>query len=347
MSTPPPASGSDHHPRPSAELGWRVRIAGMGVYLPQRRVDSAEVEARAGLPAGWSLAHSGVATRHWAGEGEHASAMGAEAALRACASAGVEPASLDLILSATGSVERAIPDGGPLLQHAMGLGRSGIPSLSVHATCLGFLAAFEIAAERIHHGRIDRALIVSSEIASVALDFTAPETCTLFGDGAAACVLERSPPGDPACIHRVAWITHGADHELTTVRGCGTARHPNAPGTVAADALFQMDGRATLRRAARLGPALLARIGMADTRGGLHWVAPHQTSRAGMDVVRAMGFDGAAVIDILEHTGNCIAASIPLALAHGIADGRVRRGERGLLIGTGAGLSAAAIVMTY
>jgi 3-oxoacyl-[acyl-carrier-protein] synthase-3 len=344
-----PARQERPHPRPAPDLDWHVRIAGTATCLPRRRVDSAEVEARAGLPIGWARAHSGVAARHWAAPDETASWMGAQAARRACAVAGIEPASLDLIISASGSVERAIPDGGPLLQHALGLGRSGIPSMSVHATCLSFLAGFEIAAERIHQGRIDRALVVSSEIASVALDFAAPETCTLFGDGSAACVLERADAASPSRVHRIAWITHGADHELTTVRGCGTLRHPNAADADPADALFSMQGRATLRRATRLAPALLSRLGLdaRDARGALRWIAPHQTSRAGMEFVSEMGFDGAAVVDILETTGNCIAASIPMALDRGIVDGRIRRGERGLLIGTGAGLSAAAIALTY
>lgn len=344
-----PSLDRDAPPRPPpAGLDWQVRIAGTGSYLPRRRVDSAEVEARAGLTPGWALRHSGVASRHWAAADERASWMGARAGLRACEAAGVDPASLDLILNASGSVERAIPDGGPLLQHEMGLGDSGIPSLSVHSTCLSFLAAFEVAAERIHHGRIARALVVSSEVASVALDFGSPETCTLFGDGAAACVLERAHGDDPARVHRVGWITHGAHHDLATVRGCGTSRHPNAADADPRHALFHMDGRATLRRASRLAPALFAGVGLAGGESdGLRWIAPHQTSRAGMDVIAGMDLGGAAVIDILATTGNCIAASIPLALDRGIADGRIRRGERGMLVGTGAGLSAAAIVMTY
>ncbi|WP_166636781.1 3-oxoacyl-[acyl-carrier-protein] synthase III C-terminal domain-containing protein [Cognatilysobacter terrigena] len=334
--------------RPNFDLGWQVRIAGTGTYLPRRRVESAEIEARVGVPSGWACMNSGVAVRHWASPDETASWMGAQAALRACAAAGVEPESVDLIVGASGSVERAIPDGAPLLQNALGLGRSGIPSFSVHATCLSFLAAFELAAERIHGGRIRRALVVSSEIASVALDFNAPEACTLFGDGAAACVLERSGDDDTGRVHRVEWITHGADLELTTVRGCGTFRHPNAADADPLDALFRMQGRATLRRASRLAPKLLERLGLdADARRALRWVVPHQTSRAGMNIVASMGFGDGAVVDILRETGNCIAASIPMALSRGIADGRIRRGDRGMLIGTGAGLSAAAIVMTY
>lgn len=339
---------ADAPPRVTAILDWPVRVAGIGRYLPRRRVPSSEIEARAGLPEGWSLAHSGVAFRHWAGPDERASWMGAQAALAACREAGVDPAGVDLILNASGSVERAIPDGGPLIQQAMGLGQSGIPSFSVHATCLSFLAALEIAAERLHQGRIDRALVVSSEIASVALDFDTPEVCTLFGDGAVAWLLERTPPGDASAIHRIAWLTNGLHHDLTTVRGCGSFRHPHSADTLHGDALFQMEGRATLRQATRLAPRMLAMLGMdAAERERVRWIAPHQASRAGLAFVPRLGFAHAQVLDTLADTGNCIAASIPLAVEHGVRTGRVRRGDLGLLVGTGAGLSAAAVLMTY
>jgi 3-oxoacyl-[acyl-carrier-protein] synthase-3 len=329
-------------------LGWRVRISGIGRYMPRRRVASAELEAHAGLPAGWSLAHSGVAFRHWADSDERASVMGAAAAREACVQAGVEPGDMDLILNASGSTERAIPDGGPLLQRELGLGNSGIPSFSVHATCLSFIAAFELAAERIHHGRIDRALVVSSEIASVALDFDQPEVGMLFGDGAAAVVLERSPEGSGSEIHRVAWLTTGVGADLTTVRGCGTFRHPHAAETLHGDALFQMQGPRTLKRAIQLAPRLLQRLALDEqTIRRVRWIASHQASRAGLEFVGRMGFDNATIVSTLAHTGNCIAASIPLTIEQGVRDGQIRRGDLGLLIGTGAGLSAAAMLMTY
>ncbi len=331
-----------------SDLDWRVRLSGVGRYLPRRRVASAEIEARIGLPAGWSLEHSGVAFRHWADRDERASWMGAQAARAACAQAGVEPGDVDLILNASGSVERAIPDGGPLLQHELGLGASGIPSFSVHATCLSFLAALELAAERIHHGRIDRALVVSSEIASVGLDFDSAEVCTLFGDGAAAAVLERAPAASASAIHRVAWLTTGEDAELTTVRGGGSFRHPHSTDTVHADALFQMQGSRTLKRVIRLVPRLLQELGIdEELRRRVRWVASHQASRAGLEYLARLGFDNAVLVSTLEQTGNCIAASIPLTIEQGVREGRIARGDLGLLIGTGAGLSAAAMLMTY
>lgn len=330
------------------EQGWRVQVAGIGRYLPRRCVASAEVEALAGLPEGWALAHSGVAFRHWSDGEERASVMGAAAAREACTHAGLRPGDMDLILNASGTAERTIPDGGPLLQRELGLGASGIPAFSVHATCLSFIAAVEIAAERIQQGRIERALVVSSDIASIGLDFRNAEVCTLFGDGAAAVVLVRAPEGSRSAIHRVAWLTMGDEADLTTVRGGGTFRHPHSPLTVHEDGLFQMQGQRTLLRALRMLPQLLHRLGMDDDlRQQVRWVACHQASRAGLEHAARVGFDNAVIVNTLERMGNCIAASIPLTLEQGVREGAIRRGDLGLLIGTGAGLSAAAILMTY
>lgn len=335
-------------PGAARELQWRVRITGCGRYLPERRVASAEIESRAGVPPGWSWSNSGVAFRHWAAAQERASSMGAAAARDACAQAGIGPGDVDVIINASGSVERAIPDGGPLLQEALGLGTSGIPSFSVHATCLSFVAAFEIACERIQTGRIDRALVVSSEIASVALDFDNPEVCTLFGDGAAAVVVERASPADSSRVHRVAWRTMGRDADLTTLRGCGTFRHPHSSETTHADALFQMQGPRTLKRAIQLVPGLLEDLGLdAASRREIRWIASHQASRAALSYLGTLGFDNAGIVNTLANTGNCIAASIPLAFEQGVRDGTIVRGERGLLVGTGAGLSVAGMLMTY
>ena len=110
-----------------------LKIIGLGRYLPERIVPSAEVEALCGLPPGWIERRSGVRERHWATT-ETSSYMGAQAAREAVAQAGLALSDIDLILNASGTPEQAIPDGGPLIQRQLGLGGSGIPCLSVHNT---------------------------------------------------------------------------------------------------------------------------------------------------------------------------------------------------------------------
>jgi len=127
-------------------------------------------------------------------------------------------------------------------------------------------------------------------------------------------------------------------------------RSANDPATSAEMNMFHMDGAAVFRRAARLiGPFLdqfFARAGW--SRADLDAVIPHQASGHGVDLVRTrLGFRPEQVVANLAERGNCIAASIPLALAEAVAAGRIRRGQRLLLVGTGAGLTIGAIGLIY
>jgi len=143
-----PAIGRDQvtfQPTRCRDLGLRVRIVGTGNYVPERVVTNEEVTARGGGGFEASTVRSGVAERRFAAPGERASTMAAHASRAALEAAGVPPESLWMIVNASGTNEQAIPDGGPLLQAALGLGGSGIRSVSVHATCLSFLVGLEMA----------------------------------------------------------------------------------------------------------------------------------------------------------------------------------------------------------
>src|SRR5688572_7446931 len=133
------------------DTGFRIKIAGMGRYLPERIVTNEELEALCDLPRGWIEKHNGVCERRWI-NGETSSYMGAQAAREALDKAGMQLGDIDLILNASGTPEQVIPDTGALIQRQLGLGESGIPSMSIHATCLSFVAALDMSASLITSG---------------------------------------------------------------------------------------------------------------------------------------------------------------------------------------------------
>lgn len=325
-----------------------IRIAGMGRYLPERVVPSSEVETLCGLRPGWIERRSGVRERRWA-SGETSSYMGAQAAREAIAEAGLQPADIDLILNASGTPEQAIPDGGPLLQRQLGLGASGVACMSVHATCLSFLAALDVAASLLAAGRYSRILIVSSELASVGINVKEPESASLMGDAAAAAVVTAAPPGSPACLQAVRLETYGEGAYLTAIAGGGTRKHPNDPATRPEDNLFHMDGPQVLRMAIRYAPAFLERLrpGLSTGLGEVSLVTPHQPSLMGLKAMQAFGWPEDKIVMTLDWLGNCVAASIPCTLYEAIKRGRLQRGQQVLLVGTGAGLSIGGAVLTY
>ncbi|MEP7357262.1 MAG: 3-oxoacyl-[acyl-carrier-protein] synthase III C-terminal domain-containing protein [Anaerolineales bacterium] len=325
-----------------------LKIIGVGRYLPARVVGSAEVEALCGLPAGWIERRSGVRERRWVDD-ETSSQMGAQAAREAVAEAGLELSDLSLIINASGTTEQTIPDGGPLIQRQLGLGSSGIPCLTVHATCLSFLVALDLSANLLATGRYENILIVSSEIGSVGINLKEPESASLLGDAAAAVVVTRTPEGESAGLHAARLETYGDGADMTAVRGGGSSRHPNNPATKPEDNLFHMNGPQVLRMALRYSGAFLEKLrpGLSTGLAPLKLVVPHQPSLMGLKAMEMFGWPAGQIVKTLDHLGNCVAASIPCTLYEAVRQGRLQRGDQVLLVGTGAGLSLGGVILTY
>lgn len=326
-----------------------IQIAGLGRYLPPKIIPSSHLEQLCHLQPGWVERMSGVKTRHWAADEETNASMGAAAAREAIAQAGLQPQDIDLILNASGSQEQAIPDGGPLLQRALGLEESGIPCFSIHSTCLSFINALQVGASLIMMGSHQHVLVCTSEIASRALNFNEPESASLLGDAAAAVVLRRAPAGSSAQFLAYKFSTYGEGAYLTAVNGGGTRKHPNRPGTVPTDNLFTMDGPQVLRRVMRHSPAFLEQLrpGLSTGLGSINMVVPHQASLIGIKMLRLFRWPEEKIATTIEWMGNCIAASVPATLYDAVQKGQIQRGDEVLLVGSGAGLSLGGIILRF
>jgi 3-oxoacyl-[acyl-carrier-protein] synthase-3 len=324
-----------------------MKLYGMGRYLPSRIVSNDEIAQGLTLSPEDLLRKSGVLRRHRADPArEPAHVMGARAGLAALEAAGLTCAEVDLILNASGTPLQALPDSAPFIQAELGLGNSGIATLSVASSCLSFLSALDVAASLLATHRYGRILVVSSDRASAGVDFSDPETAPLFGDGAAAAVVGLPSPGDPAALHAVHFETYGDAATLTEIPGGGSRHPPTQPSTTPEHGYFRMNGPALLRLAARHARPFLERLRAAA--GGLDHdlLVPHQPSRAGLELFSRLGFPPERTLNTLTHFGNCVAASLPLSLHEAIASGRLRPGNRVLMLGTGAGISFGGALLT-
>ena len=325
-----------------------VKIAGLGRYLPERVVSNSEVEQRCGLPTGWIKQRTGVLERRWVWQESNAF-MAAQAAQEAIENAELTATDIDLIINASGTQQQSIPDGGPLLQRELGLGSSGIPSFTVHATCLSFLVALEVAANFLVTGRYRNILISSAEIASRGINFKEPESAALLGDAAAAAVVTQTPDDGAAAIHAFHFETYGKGADLAEVRGGGTRKHPNQPYTTADDNLFSMNGPQLLKLTHQHSADFLERLqpGLSRGLGGIQQVIPHQASMLGLRLLNRFGWPQEKVAISLDTLGNTVAASIPVTLYQTVQNKQVQRGDKILLIGTGAGLSLGGAILAY
>jgi len=319
----------------------RVKIVSTGRHLPERVETAADLAARIGVTEDWIVKHTGVLRRHVSSESM--GQMGARAARQALGD-GPPP---DLIINASGVPHQVLPDSSVFIAEALGF--AGIPSYSVHATCLSFAVAVHGAAALIEAGAYRRVLIVSSELGTRGRNYDEPESAALFGDGAGAAVLEPTPPGEPSALLGFEMMTWPKGAGMTEVRGGGTRQHPQDPTTTPADNLFHMEGPGIYKMAIRRVPLVFQRL---FTRCGIgpqdvDVVVPHQASGTAVAAADRFGFRPEAVIRRVHEEGNCVAASLPMALAWANEQGRIRRGDRVLLCGTGAGLSVVGLLLRW
>ena len=191
--------------------------------------------------------------------------------------------------------------------------------------------------------------MVSAELGSKARNPREPESAALLGDGAAAAIVEATPEDEASELLGWRMTTWPKGAELSELPGGGMRRHPNDPATRPEDNLFTMKGpklfKMARQRVADLVGDLLDQCGLRIEEIDL--VVPHQASGPALEALPKLGFPPERIVNIIADYGNCIAASIPMALAHADQAGRLRRGDRVLLLGTGAGLSIAGALLRW
>jgi len=325
-----------------------IRIVAMGKYLP-RKVDSSEIEKRYGIPLGWSMKYSGVASRHHV-DNESVGFMGARAGEKALRNANMTMKDIDLIISAGGSFDYIIPNQASIIKNQMEGGEStACPTMDLDCTCLSFVAAMKIASNMLDGESMKTALIISSEVSSKALNPKNWETKTLFGDGAGAAVVSYDPGSESRVIK---WVqntySEGAYHAI--IEGGGVVNfideHPYNEELHS----FKMNGKNLLRMAKKILPEFIdnffldLEVDLLDSS----IIIPHQASKMGLHIFNQMyPFKENQLKQALETHGNCIAASIPMTLADCIERNEIQRGDTCFMIGTSAGFSIGGLLIKY
>jgi 3-oxoacyl-[acyl-carrier-protein] synthase-3 len=325
-----------------------LKIAGVGKYLPSRIVFSEEIDKTMGKPAGWVAETYSIEKRHFANETETTSFMAVEAAKEAIANSEIEISDIDCIISACAVMEQSLPGTGPLIQQKLGLGTSGCAAFDVNASCLSFLSALDIADLYIKSGRYKNILIVSSDIASIGLNWEEADIVTNFGDGAAAVVVCTSQSSG-IIASRLETFSEG--YTNCQIAAGGTRMHPSRfKKDLLPYALFQMDGKAAFKLSNKIILPFMEKLLNATgiCLKDIDLFIPHQASAAALAYLRRK-FDipEEKLIDIYKTHGNQVAASMPTALYEAIKSGRLKRGDKTMLFGTAAGLSMGGMVLEY
>ncbi|MGB1159953.1 MAG: 3-oxoacyl-ACP synthase III family protein [Alphaproteobacteria bacterium] len=324
-------------------------ITGWGHALPKALVTSESLEEVHGLSPGSLVASTGVKTRYIADRmgAESQLELGLRAARSALERADISAQSLDLIIAASAVPQQLIPGTAPLYQRGLGLPDAACQVLDVNTTCLSALSALDIAASFLETGRASRVLIVSSELATCALPWkTAPQVASLFGDGAAAWVVE---PSESRGLVGAAFQSFPSAYEACQLPVGGTRNLPHDDSAhFLEQAFFQMTGDALFKLVRSHFTDFLD--GFLDQvkwrRGDVDFFVPHQASPLSLlHMARAFQVRSHRYIDLTRTHGNQIAASIPTAFSHARQEGKIKDGSRVLMLGTSAGVQFGAVAL--
>jgi 3-oxoacyl-[acyl-carrier-protein] synthase-3 len=322
-----------------------THIVGWGHEVPKALLTNADLEKIVETSDEWISTRTGIRERHIAGAGETTASMGAIAAARALAVAGVSADSVDLIVVATLTPDHPMPSTAVLVKEAIGSHRAAAFDLS--AACSGFAYAYAVAHGFLTAGLGQRALVIGAESLSRVVDWSDRSTCVLFGDGAGAIVLDALDLHDD---QNIATRPGTLSFELSAdPSGAFALWIPGGSGEDA-DPLIKMDGAKTYvyatRTMAAVATAAIERAGLTIPEVDL--VIPHQANlRIIEHVSKAIGYPMEKIFVNLDRYGNTSAASIPIALSEAVAAGRLKPGDVFCTVAFGGGYTSGAFVTRW
>lgn len=318
-----------------------IRICGTGSALPKLRVTNDDLSKIMDTSDEWISSRTGIRARHIATE-ETTTGMSVEAAKKAIKEADLQPEELDLIIAATASSDHVVPTLACEVQRE--LGAVNAFAFDIGAACSGFLFALSTAQAYITSGRCKNALIIGAETLSKIMDWNDRSTCVLFGDGAGAAVLKAD---ESKLFH----IVQGSDGAKGMVLSCKN-RPVNNPYHKEDTALsyVQMNGQEVYKFAVKTVPAAIKQVlEEADLSAeDISLFVLHQANlRIIESVAKRLGQPMEKFPVNLTECGNVSAASVPILLDEVNRQGRLKRGDKIVLAGFGAGLTWGAAVITW
>ncbi|MBL8166271.1 MAG: ketoacyl-ACP synthase III [Anaerolineae bacterium] len=321
----------------------RAEITGWGKYVPERVLTNAELAQMVDTNDEWIVSRTGIKERRVRSESDNTTSMACAAATEALAVADLKATEIDLIVVANSSPDYLLPAPANFVQHALG---ATCPAFTIAAGCSGWVYALVTANQFIETGAYNNVLVIGVELISYALDYTDRSTCILFGDAAAAVVLQPTTNGAGVISFELG-SDGGQAHHLW-VPGGGTVKPVSQDVVDNREHYIRMNGQEVFKFAVRKLSACLSNITQAagTTVGDLDVIIPHQ---ANLRIIET----AARTLDVpmdhffvnLHKYGNTSAASIPLALVEAIQEGRLKSGDMTGMVAFGSGLSWAGAVV--
>jgi len=315
-----------------------VGIAGVGRYVPERRLDNHALEAMVDTSDEWIVQRTGIAERRMAAADEICSTLGGAAARAALSDAKMEAGELDLILCCTVTGDQPFPATACRIGADLGAKRAG--GFDISAACSGFLYGLQVGAQFVATGAAKNVLVVGAEVLSRILDYSDRNTCVLFGDGAGAVVLTPYERAGRGRYLNGSIGMDGGQEEVLCVPA-GGSRVPTTHATIDQRLHYmKMGGVKVFRFAVKVFADLVEESMRPYGYDQLGLVIPHQVNQRIIEAAaERVGLPAERFFSNIAKYGNTSAASVPIALAEAVEGGRLEKGKIVCMVAFGAGMA--------
>ena len=325
----------------------RVQISSLGTHVPPRVLTNADLERMVDTSNEWILKRTGIRERHLAGPGIATSDLASEAALSAISRAGLTPRDIGFLVVGTTTPDMFFPSTACLVQDK--IGAAGAWGFDLGAACSGFTYALTTAAQIVATGTHEHALAIGADVMSRIIDYKDRSTCVIFGDGAGAVVVSRAVDPELSIIDFAHEVDGSGGSALRMP--AGGSRLPASHETVEKRLHYvHQDGAAVFKFAVRktgeISRRVLERNGLEPSDVDL-FVSHQANRRIIMAAAEQLGLPESKVVINIDRFGNTTGATIPLALADGLAAQRLKKGDLVLLASVGAGFTVGAVLLRW
>ncbi|MBI4441936.1 MAG: ketoacyl-ACP synthase III [Acidobacteria bacterium] len=326
----------------------RAKITALGCYTPPRLLTNQDLEKLVETSDTWIRERTGITQRHIVNKGVATSDLAYEACIQLFKQRQLNPKEVQAIIVATVTPDTFFPSTACTLQNRLGI--QGAWGFDLSAACSGFVFALTTGAQYIASGLHDKVLVVGADVMSSIINYEDRATCVIFGDGAGAILLEPAEPGEEVgildCIHEIDG-SGGAFLQMPA----GGSRLPSSIDTVRKKLHYvHQDGPQVFKYAVRkmyeVSQAILERNGL--TVRDLDIFIPHQANRRIIEAAaERLGLGLDKVLINIDLYGNTTAATIPLAAADAIRQGKLKKGGLALFAAAGAGYTVGAVLLRW
>ncbi|EPY07764.1 3-oxoacyl-(acyl carrier protein) synthase III [Paenibacillus alvei TS-15] len=329
----------------TVKLRTKAQITAFGTYVPERRLTNEDLSHMVDTNHEWIVQRTGMIERRIVDEGTYASDLAFEAVKNLADTYHVDLQTVDAVLVATSTPDAFFPSTAGIIQ-----GRLGIPqamALDISNACAGFVSAMQLAIGLIDAGMHRKVLVIGTEVLTRTVDYTDRSTSILFGDGAGAILLEAGTAEQQSCFLASGSLTTG---DLGGILHRKAVADRIGDVEMKPDSTLVQNGREVLKWALRQVPVGIQQL-LQDTGYTTEQIeifVPHSANlRMIESICERSGIPLERTLTSVQYYGNTSAASIPLAIAGGLADGRLKPGALTLLYGFGGGFSQSILLLRW